>query len=164
MATVDVSSGINAATHPSHAIRSMPYVVEATLNFATATTTKGSALAAADVLEVLDIPAETLILNAGYEVTATITGDVTLDVGVTGVDADNFIDGATLAAATAVGTYAQNAAAFQPIVIGASADTLDVLIATSTTAISVGTIRVWAVLVDLNGRVGPASVDREQLA
>jgi hypothetical protein len=113
---------------------------------------------------VLDIPAETLILNAGYEVTAAITGDVTLDVGVTGVDADNFIDGATLAAATAVGTYAQNAAAFQPIVIGATADTLDVLIATSTTAVSAGTIRVWAVLVDLNGRVGPASVDREQLA
>ena len=164
MATVDVSSGINAATHPSRAIRSMPYVVETTLNFATATTVKGSALAAADVLEVLDIPAETLILNAGYEVTATITGDVTLDVGVTGVDADNFIDGATLAAATAVGTYAQNAAAFQPIVIGSSADTLDVLIATSTTAVSAGTIRVWAVLVDLNGRAGPASVDREQLA
>ena len=164
MATVDVSSGINAATHPSGALRSAPYVVEATLNFATATTTKGSALAAADVLEVLDIPAETLILNAGYEVTATITGDVTLDVGITGVDADVFIDGATLAAATAVGTYAQNAAAFQPVVIGSSADTLDVLIATSTTAISAGTIRVWAVLVDLNGRVGPASVDREQLA
>ena len=164
MATVDVSSGINAATHPSRAVRSMPYVVETTLNFATATTTKGSALAATDVLEVLDIPAETLILNAGYEVIAAITGDVTLDVGVTGVDADNFIDGATLAAATAVGTYAQNAAAFQPIVIGATADTLDVLIATSTTAVSAGTIRVWAVLVDLNGRVGPASVDREQLA
>jgi hypothetical protein len=164
MATVDVSSGINAATHPSRAVRSMPYVVETTLNFATATTTKGSALGAADVLEVLDIPAETLILNAGYEVTAAITGDVTLDVGVTGIDADNFIDGATLAAATAVGTYAQNAAAFQPIVIGATADTLDVLIATSTTAVSAGTIRVWAVLVDLNGRAGPASVDREQLA
>lgn len=164
MATVDVSSGINAATHPSRAVRSMPYVVETTLNFATATTVKGSALAAADVLEVLDIPAETLILNAGYEVTAAITGDVTLDVGVTGIDADNFIDGATLAAATAVGTYAQNAAAFQPIVIGSSADTLDVLIATSTTAVSAGTIRVWAVLVDLNGRTGPASVDREQLA
>ncbi len=30
--------------------------------------------------------------------------------------------------------------------------------------VSAGTIRVWAVLVDLNGRVGPASVDREQLA
>jgi hypothetical protein len=164
MATVDVSSGINAATHPSRAVRSMPYVVETTLNFATATTTKGSALAAADVLQVLDIPAETLIINAGYEVTAAITGDVTLDVGVTGIDADVFVDGATLAAATSVGAYAQNAAAFQPVVIGDTADTLDVLIATSTTAVSAGTIRVWAVLVDLNGRAGPASVDREQLA
>lgn len=164
MATVDVSSGLNAGTQPSRAVINGPYVVETTLNFATATTTKGSALAAADVLEVLDIPAETLILNAGYEVTAAITGDVTVDVGVTGVDADNFIDGATLSGSSTVGAYAQNAAAFQPIVIGASADTLDVLIATSTTAISAGKIRVWAVLCDINARPAAASVDREQLA
>jgi hypothetical protein len=141
----------------------MPYVIEATLNFATATTTKGSALAATDVIEVLDIPAESVILSAGYEVTAAITGDVTLDVGVTGIDADNFIDGATLAAATAVGTYAQQAAAFQPIILQ-SADTLDVLIATSTTAISAGSIRVWAVVCSVADRVGPAEVDRDQLA
>jgi hypothetical protein len=141
----------------------MPYVIEATLNFATATTTKGSALAATDVIEVLDIPAESVVLSAGYEVTAAITGDVTLDVGVTGIDADNFIDGATLAAATAVGTYAQQAAAFQPIILQ-SADTIDVLIATSTTAISAGSIRVWAVVCSVADRVGPAEVDRDQLA
>jgi hypothetical protein len=141
----------------------MPYVIEATLNFATAATTKGSALAATDVIEVLDIPAESVVLSAGYEVTAAITGDVTLDVGVTGIDADNFIDGATLAAATAVGTYAQQAAAFQPIILQ-SADTLDVLIATSTTAISAGAIRVWAVVCSVADRVGPAEVDRDQLA
>jgi hypothetical protein len=141
----------------------MPYVIENELNFATATTTKGSALAATDVLEVLDIPAESVILAAGYEVLAAITGDVTVDVGVTGIDADNFIDGATLAAATAVGTYAQQAAAFQPIIL-ASADTLDVLIATSTTAISAGRIRVWAVVCSVADRVGPVDVDRDQLA
>jgi hypothetical protein len=141
----------------------MPYVIENELNFATATTTKGSALAATDVLEVLDIPAESVILAAGYEVLSAITGDVTVDVGVTGIDADNFIDGATLAAATAVGTYAQQAAAFQPIIL-ASADTLDVLIATSTTAISAGRIRVWAVVCSVADRVGPVDVDRDQLA
>lgn len=164
MATVDVSSGINAGTKPSRSAIGAPYVVETTLNFATATTTKGSALAATDVLEVLDIPAETLIMNAGYEVTAAITGDVTVDLGVTGIDADNFIDGATLSGSSTVGAYAQAPAAYQPIVIGASADTLDLLIATSTTAISAGTIRVWAVLCDINARPAAASVDREQLA
>lgn len=163
MATVDVSPGIQAGTTPARSLRNMPYVIEATLNFATATTTKGSALAATDVIEVLDIPAESVVLSAGYEVTAAITGDVTVDVGVTGIDADNFIDGATLAAATAVGTYAQQAAAFQPIIL-ASADTLDVLIATSTTAISAGSIRVWAVVCSVADRVGPAEVDRDQLA
>lgn len=163
MATVDVSPGIQAGTNPARSLRNMPYVIEATLNFATATTTKGSALAATDVIEVLDIPAESVVLSAGYEVTAAITGDVTVDVGVTGIDADNFIDGATLAAATAVGTYAQQAAAFQPIIL-ASADTLDVLIASSTTAISAGSIRVWAVVCSVADRVGPVDVDRDQLA
>lgn len=164
MATIDLSSGIGNGQHPTRALGRLPYVVEKTINFATATTSKGSALAAADVIEAIDVPAQSVVLNAGYEVTATITGDVTIDVGVTGIDADNFIDGATLAAATSVGAYAQNAAAFQPIVIGATADTIDLLIATSTTALSAGTVRVWAVIVDVSDKAAPGDVDRDQLA
>lgn len=164
MATIDLSSGIGNGQHHSRSLGRLPYVVEKTINFATATTSKGSALAAADVIEAIDVPAQSVVLNAGYEVTATITGDVTVDVGVTGVDADNFIDGATVAAATAVGTYAQNAAAFQPIVIGATADTVDLLIATSTTAISAGVVRVWAVLMNVDGRPATDEADRDQLA
>jgi hypothetical protein len=104
------------------------------------------------------------VLNAGYEVTATIVGDVTIDLGVTGVDVDVFVDGAVLAAATAVGTFAQNAAAFQPVVIGASADTVDLLISASTTAISAGKVRVWALVVDVSDKDKPGEADRDQLA
>lgn len=161
MATVDVSPGIQAGTHPARSIRNMPYMVEATLDFAVATTTKGSALAAADVIEIIDVPAETLVIAAGYEVTSTITGDVTVDLGITGADADAFVDGAVLDS-SATG-YAAQPAAYQPIVRG-SADTIDLLIATSTTAISAGKIRVWALLCNIDGRVGPADVDRDQLA
>lgn len=161
MATVTTLAGAATAGRTAG---SVPYLVDKTINFATATTAKGSALAAADVIECISVPANTVILNAGYEVTATITGDVTVDVGVTGVDADNFIDGATVAAATAVGTYAQNAAAFQPIVIGATADTVDLLIATSTTAVSAGVVRVWAVLMNVDGRPTTEEADRDQLA
>jgi hypothetical protein len=138
-------------------------VVEKTIDFAVATTAKGSALAATDIIEAIDVPAQSVVLNAGYEVTAAITGDVVVDLGVTGVDVDVFVDGGVLAAATTVGTFAQNAAAYQPVVIGA-ADTVDLLIAASTTAISAGKVRVWALVVDVSDKDAPGEADRDQLA
>jgi hypothetical protein len=163
MATIDLSSGLGNGQHPSRSLGRLPYVVEKTIDFAVATTAKGGALAAADVIEAIDVPAQSVVLNAGYEVTATITGDVTIDLGVTGIDADVFVDGAVLAAATTVGTFAQNAAAYQPVVIGA-ADTVDLLIAASTTAISAGKVRVWALVVDVSDKDAPGEADRDQLA
>ena len=62
-----------------------------------------------------------------------------------------------------VGDYATPATAGYPIVTKA-ADTLDLLLVTETTTLSAGSIRVFAVIVDAQDRVGPASVDREQLA
>ena len=144
---------------------SVPYLVDVSIDFAAAATAKGSALAAADIIECISVPANTLILNAGLEVITVLGGessDTTFDLGVTGVEADNFIDGFDADAATA-GAYAQNAAAYQPLV-NATADTIDLLIATATTAPTSGVVRVWAVLMDIDGRIAAASADREQLA
>lgn len=164
MATVSLASATSAGTHPSRALRNMPYVVEATINFATATTAKGSALAAADVITALNLPAQSIVMAAGYEVLSAITGDVTMSLGVTGVAAAAFVSAATLNSSSAVGSYPATAAAAYPIVNGATATTIDLLIAASTTALSAGSVRVFAVIVDAQDRVGPASVDREQLA
>lgn len=145
---------------------SVPYLLDKVIDFAAAATAKGSALAAADVIECISVPVNTVILNAGIEIITALGGesnDTTFDLGVTGVDADNFIDGFD-ADAAAAGAYAQNAAAFQPIVIGATADTIDLLIATATTAPTSGTARVWAVLMNVDGRPTTDAVDRDQLA
>ena len=145
---------------------SVPYLVDFNLNFATAVTANGGALAAADVIECIRVPANTVILNAGIEITTVLGGesnDTTFDLGVTGVDADVFVDGFD-ADAAAAGAYAQNAAAFQPVVIGATADTIDLLIATATTAPTSGVARVWAVLMNVDGRIAADEVDRDQLA
>ena len=144
---------------------SVPYLVDKFIDFAAAATAKGSALAAADVIECISVPVNTVILNAGIEITTLLAGesnDTTFDLGVTGVDADVFVDGFD-ADAAAAGAYAQNAAAYQPLVIG-TADTIDLLIATATTAPTSGEVRVWAVLMNIDGRPARASVDREQLA
>ena len=161
MATITTLAGAASAGRTAGAV---PYLVDVTVDFAAAATAKGSALAAADVIEALSVPANTVILNAGMEVITALGGessDTTFDLG-TGVDADNFVDGFD-ADAAAAGAYAQNAAAFQPIVAG-TADTIDITIATATTAPTSGEVRVWAVLMNVDGRPARASVDREQLA
>ena len=80
-----------------------PYMVQMELDFATALTDKGSALAAADVIPVIAVKKGFMIMNAGIEVvTATSAGTSTVDLG-TGVDADCFVDGFNSASGTAAG-------------------------------------------------------------
>jgi hypothetical protein len=162
MATIDLSNGLGGAPRPVRSLTNMPYFVEKTIDFAVAATTKGTALAAADVIEVIDVPAGTMVLNAGLQVITVATGesnDTTVDLGITTTDADAFVDGFDLDAAAA-GAYAQNAAAFQPLIVG-TADTIDLLIATATTAPTGGTVRVWAVLCDIGAKPAPGTVDRD---
>ena len=162
MATITTLAGAASA---GRTVGAVPYLVDVTVDFAAAATAKGSALAAADVIECINVPANTLILNAGLEVITVLGGesnDTTFDLGVTTTEPDNFVDGFD-ADAAAAGAYAQNAAAYQPLVIG-TADTIDLLIATATTAPTSGEVRVWAVLMNIDGRPARASVDREQLA
>ena len=162
MATIDLSNGLGGAPRPVRSLTNMPYFVEKTIDFAVAATAKGSALAAADVIEVIDVPANTMVLNAGLQVITVATGesnDTTVDLGITTTEPDNFVDGFDLDAAAA-GAYAQNAAAFQPLIVG-TADTIDLLIATATTAPTGGKVRVWAVLCDIGAKPAPGIVDTD---
>jgi hypothetical protein len=159
MATVTTLAGSASAGRTAGAV---PYLVDVTIDFAAAATAKGSALAAADVIECINVPADTLILNAGMEVVTVLGGesnDTTFDLGVTGVDADVFVDGFD-ADAAAAGAYAQNAAAFQPLIVG-TADTIDLLIATATTAPTGGKVRVWALMCDIGAKPAPGAVDTD---
>ncbi len=163
MATITTLAGGATA---GRTVGSVPYLVDKVIDFAAAATAKGEALAAADVIEAISVPTNTVIINAGLEIITVLGGesnDTTFDLGVTGVDADVFVDGFD-ADAAAAGAYAQNAAAFQPVVIGATADTIDLLIATATTAPTSGKARVWAVLMNVDGRITADEVDRDQLA
>ena len=163
MATVDVSNGLNGGTHPSRAIRKEPYKIEVDVNLADATTTKGSALASADVLQVIDIPAKSMVWAAGLEVVTPSDGDFQIDIGITAVDVDAFVDGFTLDS-TSTGDMTNLPAAYQPQVV-ASDDTIDMLIlAGSSAAPSTGVVRVWAVMQDVSNDLGPDEVDRDQLA
>ena len=140
-----------------------PYMVQTTLNWATALSDKGSALAAADVIPVIAVPKGTMVLNAGIEVdTATDGSTFTVDLGM--VDADVFVDGFDATSAAAV--VAQNPAAYQPVMAVAD-DNIDVVIAAlSGGAVTSGKFRVWAVLMDCTdmGDTAADEVARDALA
>jgi len=141
-----------------------PYMVQTVLNWATALSDKGSALAASDVVPVIAVPKGTMVMNAGIEVdTASDGSTFTVDLGM--VDADVFVDGFDATSAAAV--VAQNPAAYQPVMAVAN-DNIDVTIATlSGGAVTSGKFRVWAILMDCTdmGNEGTADeVDRDLLA
>ena len=167
MATVDQSSGINGGTHPSRAIRKMPYKIETDVNLATVTTTKGSAIGSADVIQVLDIPAKSIVYAAGLEMVTQGDGKYTVDLGVETVDGNVFVDGVDWGSAIATGTITQMAAAYQPVVLGSDL-TLDLTIGaenTQATALpTTGVFRAFAVVQDVSNDLGPDEVDRDQLA
>ena len=138
MATYD-KTGVGGTTgHPSNG--RTPYLVENTIDISAINSAAGTA--DGDVVQCLDIPAETLIMQAVIEVLTALSGSVTIDLGITGGDVDNFVDGDT----NATGYSVLTATANQVI---ASADTLDALLAGA--ASSAGKIRVWAVLCDVSG-------------
>ena len=140
-----------------------PYMVQTTLNWATALSDKGSALAATDIIPVIAVPKGTMVLNAGIEVdTATDGSTFTVDLGM--VDADVFVDGFDATSAAAV--VAQNPAAYQPVMAVAD-DNIDVTIASlSGGAVSSGKFRVWAILMDCTdiGDLSANKVDHDALA
>ena len=156
MATVSLAS-TQTTKHPSAASNvKMPYLVEATLDFATAATTKGSALAASDVIEVLRIPAESVVIFAGFEVTTAVSGassDVTITLG-DGGDPNRWVDTFDLDAAAA-GAYGTLVIATTNPTAFASSDTVDVVITAATTAPTAGKLRVFAQIVDVSDAKKP---------
>jgi len=138
MGTLNVTGAGGTTGHPSNG--RVPYLVENTIDLSAIRADTGPDNG--DVLQVLDIPAETLIMEAGIEVITALSSSATMDLGITGGDVDIYVDGDTNA--TGYGTLTATARH-----IAASADTLDILIGGADS--SAGKIRVWAVMCDVSG-------------
>ena len=138
MATYNVTGAGGTAGHPSNG--RTPYLVENTIDVSAVNGDSGAAQN--DVLQAMDIPAETVIMEAGIEVITACSSSVTLDLGITGGDVDIYTDGDT----NATGYSALTATARH---VAAAADTLDVLVLSA--ASSAGKIRVWAIMSDVSG-------------
>lgn len=122
------------------------YVAVREIDFAEATTEKGSALAASDVIEAIPVPADSLVLGGGIKVLEAMTGtstDLTIDVGVTAGTVDALVDGFDLDGASADATSVANPMEVQYV---AANDSIDILIATQTGTFTGGKVRVFALI------------------
>ena len=138
MGTFNVTGAGGTTGHPSNG--RTPYLVENTIDVSAVDGDSGTA--DGDILQVMDVPAETLIMEAGVEVLTALSSSVTIDLGVAGADTDRYCDGDTNA--TGYSTLTATAR-----MVSASADTIDAILAGA--ASSAGKIRVWAVLCDVSG-------------
>jgi len=149
MATYNDGKGYNLGTGTAHVAAGINKVSSVTveLNFATITTERAAAgltaLAAGDVLEVIKVPANTLVTHVALNVTTAEGGTLTVDVG-DGDNPDGYLDGvnanATAAYLTVAGTDAFEAGKFYT-----AADTIDIV---TVNAADTAVMTLTAVMVD----------------
>lgn len=149
MATYNDGKGYNFGTGAAHVAAGINKVSAVTveLNFATITAERAAAgltaLGATDVLEVIRVPANTLVTNVALEVTTAEGGTLTIDVG-DGDDPDGFLDGVNANTAAAYLPVA-GTAAYEQGKYYTAADTIDV---TTVNAADAAVMKLTAIMVD----------------
>ena len=156
----------------------MPYFVQTTLDFSHADI---DALSAGDIVEAITVPANTMVVTAGAEMITTVQSGAdgnTVNLGITGTDVDAYvaaidIDDDASNLSSGLGYLTAAATAANPIILG-SADTIDLELQATSTAPTEGKIRIFAVLLDVDGMgiestggvaaLAAAEADRDLLA
>lgn len=112
-----------------------------------------AALGSADVYEILELPAKTLVLRVGYDVTVAEGATATVHIG-DGADADGFVVGANLnsvgsgSSALALTEGAPNTiTGYSNGKYYSAADTIDLTL--NHAGINAAVVRVWALIVDV---------------
>ena len=137
MATYDKTGKGGTTGHPSNG--RIPYLVENTVDFSSFDP------AANDIVQMIDVPAESIVMNAGLEVLTASPSSVTLDMG-DGDTVDIYVDGYD-STSTGYATIHQDVLSTGKVY--GSADTIDIKVlgAQDTSA----KVRAWAVICDISG-------------
>ena len=157
MATYTDTLGFNkgSAALPSNALDTV-HLVEMTLDFpkiiAARTAAGATALAASDVMEIIPIPAGTIVSNVGMVVTTAAGVTSTISIGYGSAAAGYLAATSANATGTSGGVPVLSSGAFAPTLSGgkvyAAADTIDITLGTAVPAAAV--VRVFALLTDIN--------------
>ena len=178
MATFDLTAksttGVSADSNTNFPASVNPgaYVLEKELDIAKLVSDGTfSNVTSGDVFQLLEIPANTIVVTAGANVTTAFTGgSAAADIDFAG--GDDIVDGGDLTSTgyLAAGTNGQaniinTGAANTFTALQSSADTIDVTISATDTNCVSGVLRVYAVLADISSQqTGRTEVDRDLLA
>jgi len=176
MATFDMTSvdtagvGANVLAVPT-VVGNNVRTIEAILDI-DAMITAGATIANGDIFQLLEIPAESVIVAAGAEIMKSFTASCTcnIDFGA----GDDIVDGAALDAAAGtylvkgsngeaniVNTGAASTFAAEALAVVGAADTIDVVIAGA--AAATGRLRVYAVVADVSAAMTEAASAQRDL-
>jgi len=157
MATYTDTLGFNrgSAALPSNALHKV-HMMEITLDFpaiiAARSAAGATALAASDVMEIIPIPAGTLVSNVGMVVTTAAGVTSTISIGDGSAAAGYLAATSANATGTSGGVPVLSSGAFAPTLSGgkvyAAADTIDITLGTAVPAAAV--VRVFAIFTDIN--------------
>jgi hypothetical protein len=176
MATFDMTSsdtagvGANVLAVPT-VVGNTVRTIEAILDI-DAMIAAGATIADGDIFQLLEIPAESVMLAGGAEIMKSFTASCTCNIDFAG--GDDIIDGAALDAAAGtylvkgsageaniVNTGAASTYAAAALALVGAADTIDVVIADA--AAATGRLRVYAVIADVSSAHTEAAVAARDL-
>jgi hypothetical protein len=176
MATFDMTSsdtagvGANVLAVPT-VVGNTVRTIEAILDI-DAMIAAGATIADGDIFQLLEIPAESVVVAAGAEIMKSFTASCTCNIDFAG--GDDIIDGAALDAAAGtylvkgsngeaniVNTGAASTFAAAALACVGAADTIDVVIAGA--AAATGRLRVYAVIADVSAAHTEASAAQRDL-
>ena len=140
----------------------MPYQVELIIDL----TAQAIDCSSADVVQCITLPANTHILHAGVQVVESATMNTGTNATITlgAADVDEYVTAFDIDGASDL-AYAPSVTPSAEVVLS-SADTLDLTFAGDGATFSAGTLRVYALLMDVSeqGSTSAAEVDRDTLA
>jgi hypothetical protein len=132
----------------------------------------GATIGNGDIFQLLEIPAESVVVAAGAEIMKSFTASCTCDIDFAG--GDDIIDGAALDAAAGtylakgsngeaniVNTGAASTFAAAALACVGAADTIDVVVAGA--AAATGRLRVYAVIADVSAAHTEAAAAQRDL-
>lgn len=162
---VDISRALTSTNHVSKFAPDvrLPYIIEVKVTAEQMIAAKGSALADADVFDLLRIPAGSVIKNVWLKKTKAFAGtstDLTIDIGIGGGTTNYYVSAFDFDGA-AVGTIAPAAAgviAVAPGLVASTAGLVSLEIETMTGTWTSGSFTIYAEVLDLNDSAPSAGI------
>lgn len=153
MSTVVMTKNTGASvSFPAREYLKTVGVVSARLDFSKATSVKGSMLTQGDIIQLINLPPNTLILGGAAQVLTVAGGGTSgahVDIGTTGVSSKGLVDNGDVFTTIGVITPGTTGSWGWTVAVAAGGDTVDVALGTIVGTLAAGELRVDLVIAQI---------------